>query len=135
MPMNECIFCKITKGEMKSWKVYETEFSYAFLDINPVSEFHTLVIPKKHYTDIFEIPLTELAHVVTALKYVTDLYHLKLGINDAQIVNSSGAHAQQDVFHFHFHFVPRFKGDGQDVKWKLHPEMRVRFDDLLEKIR
>ena len=132
--MEDCIFCQIASGNAKSWKVYETDHAYAFLDIHPVNEYHTLVIPKRHYVNIFDIPTGELLHVMSALKHVVDLYQERLGLANAQIVNSSGAEAQQDVFHLHFHIVPRQKGDGQDVKWSPHPEMRERFDDLLAKL-
>lgn len=132
--MEDCIFCQIASGNAKSWKVYETDQAYAFLDIHPVNEYHTLVIPKRHYVNIFDIPTGELLHVISALKHVVDLYQERLGLANAQIVNSSGAEAQQDVFHLHFHIVPRQKGDGQDVKWSPHPEMQERFDDLLAKL-
>lgn len=133
--MNDCVFCRIAAGQVPSWKVYESATAYAFLDINPVNEYHTLVIPKAHYENVFEVPEQELLNVISALKYIVDLYHKKLGIEHAQIVNSSGAEAQQDVFHLHFHIVPRHKGDGQDMKWSPHPEMRKRFDELLKAIQ
>ena len=132
--MEDCIFCQVASGNAKSWKVYETDHAYAFLDIHPVNEYHTLVIPKRHYVNIFDIPTEELLHVMSALKHVVNLYQERLGLANAQIVNSSDAEAQQDVFHLHFHIVPRQKGDGQDVKWSPHPEMRERFDDLLAKL-
>lgn len=62
------------------------------------------------------------------------LYNDKLGIKNVQIINSSGPEAQQDVFHFHFHVVPRTLGDNQDIKWTTHKEWREKFDDLLAKI-
>ena len=133
--MIDCIFCQVAAGKAKSWKVYETDLAYAFLDIHPVNEYHTLVIPKRHYTNIFDVPADELTQLMLALKHVVDLYSRKLGLENAQIVNSSGAEAQQDVFHLHFHIVPRHRGDGQDVKWSPHPEMRERFDGLLEKLK
>ena len=133
--MNDCIFCQVAEGTAESWKVYETDSTYAFLDIHPVNEYHTLVIPKRHYTNIFDVPDDELVQVISALKHVVDLYHDKLGIENLQIVNSSGAEAQQDVFHFHFHIVPRYKGDQQDIRWSTHPEMRERFDQLLARLQ
>jgi histidine triad (HIT) family protein len=132
--MDDCIFCRIIAGKAPSWKVYESDTAYAFLDINPVNEYHTLVIPKSHYTNVFTMPTQDLLDVISVVKHVVDLYHEKLGIEHVQIVNSSGAEAQQDVFHLHFHIVPRYKGDGQDIKWTPHPEMRARFDALLERL-
>jgi len=132
--MDNCIFCKIAKGEVKSWKVYENEKVYAFLDIHPASEYHTLVIPKKHYENIFDIPEDELKEIISVIKKLVDLYKSKLGINNVQIINSSGAEAQQDVFHLHFHIVPRKFGDGQDVKWTTHPEWQENFDEQLKSL-
>ena len=133
--MTDCIFCKIVSGEAQSWKVYENESVYAFLDIHPVSEYHTLVIPKKHYENIFDIPEKELTEVMVVVKKLSDLYHNKLGIHHLQIVNSSGAEAQQHVFHIHFHIVPRKRGDNQDVKWTTHPEWTEKYDQLLARLR
>ena len=133
--MDDCIFCKIIKGEIKSSRVFENEKVFAFLDINPASEYHTLVIPKKHYKDIFDIPEEELAEITSAIKKIVDLYKNKLGIQNVQISNSSGAEAQQDVFHIHFHIIPRKAGDGQDITRTPHPELREKFADLLYKLK
>jgi histidine triad (HIT) family protein len=133
--MSDCIFCKIVAGEAPSWKVYEDDSVYAFLDIHPVSEYHTLIIPKQHYENIFDIPEKELTEVILVVKKLADLYHTQLGINNVQIINSSGAEAQQHVFHIHFHIVPRKRGDGQDVKWTTHPEWTEKYDRLLARIK
>ncbi len=133
--MPNCIFCQIVKGEAPSWKVYENEEVYAFLDINPINRYHTLIIPKKHYTDIFNIPEHELKEVMAVVRKIARLYEEKLGIKNVQIINSSGAEAQQDVFHIHFHLVPRKRGDGQSIRWTTHAEWRGEFDDMLEKLK
>lgn len=133
--MEDCIFCKIAKGEIPSWKVYEDESTYAFFDINPKNEYHTLVIPKKHYKDIFEIPEDEAASLMRTVKKVVDLYGEKLGHKDVQILNNSGENAQQDVFHIHFHIIPRFPGDGQNAIWpKTRKEVPDRFAELMKRI-
>lgn len=133
--MKECIFCQIAKGEIKSWKVYENEYVFAFFDVNPVNEYHTLVIPKKHYENIFDIPERDLQEIMGAVKKIALIFKEKLGINNIQIVSSSGAEAQQDVFHLHFHIVPRRNGDSQDIKWTLHTELKDKFDLLLDKLK
>ena len=133
--MDNCIFCKIVKGEAGSWKVFEDEHTFAFLDINPATKYHTLIIPKKHYVNMFDIPAEELVHVIKTAKWVVDLYAEKLGIKNLQVINSSGAEAQQDIFHLHYHVVPRAIGDGQDVKWTTHKEWRESFDEMLAALR
>lgn len=132
--MSTCIFCQIVRGEAKSWKVYEDESVYAFLDISPVSEYHTLVIPKTHYENIFDVPEHEFFKVMAVVKKLVVLYRDRLGINNVQIINSSGREAQQDVFHLHFHIVPRKKGDGQNVIWRTYPEWMAQFDAMVERL-
>lgn len=132
--MNSCIFCKIVSGEAPSWKVAENEYVYAFLDINPVSPYHTLIIPKKHFKDIFEIDDQYVQEVSLMISKISKLYKSKLGIEHLQIICSNGREAQQDVFHIHFHIVPRRSGDGQNIRWRTHPEWRDKFDDMLNQL-
>ena len=88
--MEDCIFCQIVRGTAPSWKVYESDAAYASLDIHPVSEYHTLVIPKRHYTNLFDVAERDLLGVMSALKHVVDLYHDRLGLCNVQVVCSSG---------------------------------------------
>jgi histidine triad (HIT) family protein len=132
--VDECIFCDIVLGREPSWRVYEDESTYAFFDIDPVSEYHTLVVPKDHYADIFAITEKSLLQVARTIKKVVSLFESKIGLRNIQIVNSSGVDAQQDVFHVHFHLIPRASGDGQDMRRRTHPEFRERFDELLARL-
>lgn len=132
--MKDCIFCKIGRHEARAWMVAETENTYAMLDIHPMNKWHTLVIPKAHYENIFDIPLEVLHDLMSTLKYVVDLYHHKLGIDAVQIISSNGKTAQQDVFHSHWHIALRYPNDGQDVIWKLHPEMVSEYHDMLAQL-
>lgn len=130
--MSDCIFCKIADHQEQAWIVYETEKNIAFLDIYPMNPYHTLIIPKQHYTDIFSIPTEVLQGMMETLKYVVDLYRSKLGMTDMQIINNSGVMGQQSVFHIHFHIAPRHKGDGQNIKWKTKPELIDEYGNMLE---
>jgi histidine triad (HIT) family protein len=131
---SDCVFCRIVTGQESAWKVREDGATYAFLDISPFSEFHTLVVPKHHFESVFDLPPDEMAPLSLGVKAVVDLLALKIGLTDVQILNSSGVAAQQDVFHVHFHVVPRAKGDGQDIRRTTHPEWRSRFDALLNRL-
>lgn len=133
--MKDCIFCQIVKEEQKSWKVFENDRVVAFFDYNPVNEYHTLVIPKKHYENIFDTPIKELNEVMSAIKQITTIYNKKLGIKNLQIISSSGSEAQQDVFHIHFHIVPRKNNDNQNINWTPQTGIRDIFDELLEKLK
>jgi histidine triad (HIT) family protein len=132
--MNDCIFCDVVQGRVESWKVFEDDSTYAFFDIDPVSEYHTLVVPKEHYADVFAMPEATLLQVARTIKTVVTLFESKLGLRNLQIMNSSGIDAQQDVFHVHFHLVPRALGDGLDIKRRTHPELRDRFDEMLTRL-
>ena len=133
--MNDCVFCRVVCGELPSWKVYEDEHTLAFFDVNPTNEYHTLVVPKQHYKDIFEIPQDELGKMMSSVKNVADLLKKKVNIGDMQIVQSNGKDGQQDVYHIHFHVVPRQNNDGQDIKWKPKTELKEHFDELLANLK
>lgn len=126
--MENCIFCKIVKGEIPSYKVYENEHVVAFLDINPVAEYHTLVIPKAHYANVIDIPGPLFGHVMDAVKHLVSIYQQKLGVNNLQIIHNAGEHAQQDVFHLHVHILPRKEGDGSNIVW---PSPKTELADKL----
>jgi len=129
--MDDCVFCKVIAGAIPAAVVYEDEHALAFLDIQPAARYHTLVIPKRHFADAFEVPETEFRNVMGAAKQVINLYKKKLGIENLQVVINSGAQAQQEVSHLHVHIVPRQAGDGQDLKWATHPEWRADIEDML----
>lgn len=129
--MIPCTFCEIVAGRLPCWKVYEDDSTLAFFDKNGITAYHTLVIPKRHAADIFTVPDEDLRAVGTAIRRICRTYRDQLGIEALQVISSNGAAAQQDTFHMHFHIVPRFKNDGNDVKWLPDPALPSRFDELL----
>lgn len=133
--MDDCIFCKVAAGTAPSWKVQENEHAYAFLNINSVSRYHTLIIPKAHYVNIFDAEPQALQEVMALTQEVSNLYRLKLGIEDVQIITNAGAAAQQTVFHWHVHIVPRSLGDELDIQWTTYPEWRSDFDAMLKALQ
>ena len=133
--MNDCIFCKIAAGEIPAAKVYEDEHTVAFFDMFPATRYHTLVVPKKHFENMFDADAAELAHLMNAVKKVADIYAEKLGFDNIQIVNANGAAAQQSVMHLHYHIIPRHKDDGLDIEWPRHPECQGEFDEMLKKLK
>lgn len=86
----------------------------AFLDKNPVTEHHTLIIPKKHYVNLYDIPENELEQLLVVAKKITLQYQTDYEIQGVNVLHASGAEAQQSIFHFHLHLVPRKSGDGLD---------------------
>ena len=110
--METCIFCKIVKGEIPSKKIFENDSVVAFLDINPISKGHSLVIPKNHYVDIFEMPEHVLAEIIRAAKLLSKELMEKLEADGINLLQSNRPAANQIVPHFHLHIIPRYKGDG-----------------------
>ena len=108
----ECIFCQIVRKEKEAYLVYEDEHCAAFLDAYPVNEGHTLVVPKKHYKNIYDIPEDILAYIMKVCKKLAMDYQkifYSIGLN---IMQSNGSVAKQTVFHFHVHLIPRYQNDG-----------------------
>lgn len=113
--MKDCIFCKIVNNKIDNFCIYEDDVIKVFLAINPISKGHLLVIPKKHFEDIFKTPAKVLNKITVICKKMSSLCKEKLGATGVNILNASGKDAQQSVFHLHFHVVPRYKNDGLDL--------------------
>lgn len=109
--MDDCVFCKIIKGEIPCYKVYEDEKSLAFLDIKPTNPGHTLVIPKMHYKNLEEIPEEDLRGLAVVIKKIGKLLKDKLGVAGYNIVENNDPVAGQLIPHLHFHVIPRSEGD------------------------
>lgn len=108
---NDCVFCAIAAGEIPCFKVFEDELVLAYLDINPFSEGHTLVIPKAHTTGLLDTPEETLAVLLARVKKVAAHLKTALGCDGFHILQNNGAAAGQTVGHIHFHIVPRRNGD------------------------
>ncbi|MCP4119404.1 MAG: HIT family protein [Desulfobacteraceae bacterium] len=105
--MEDCIFCKIIKGEIPSFKVYEDEKVFAFEDINPISPGHTLVIPKNHAENIWEISEEDLLAVQRASKKIARGIKEALNVDGIACMQLNGRAVHQEVMHYHLHLVPR----------------------------
>ncbi|MGI6329637.1 MAG: HIT domain-containing protein [Bacilli bacterium] len=101
-----CIFCKIIKGEIPSYTFYEDDIVKVFLDVNPNEEGHTLIIPKKHYTNIEDIPLETLTHINKISKDIYQLLKTKLKPDGLSLVQNNGS--IQEVKHYHLHLIPHY---------------------------
>ncbi len=110
--MTDCIFCKIVNGEIPSYKVYEDDYSFAFLDIHPVHPGHTLVIPKKHYEDFLEADADTLATLSEITQKIAKAVTGGVGADGCNVTTNNGRAAGQVIFHLHWHIIPRFEGDG-----------------------
>jgi len=109
--MEDCIFCKIAKGDIPCEKIYEDEEILAFLDIAPVNIGHTLVIPKKHFKNIYETPDDTSAKMMLVAKKISTAIKA-LPSDGVNITMNNDPAAGQVVFHSHIHIIPRLENDG-----------------------
>ncbi len=109
---DECLFCKIVRGEIPSGKVYEDSGFIAFLDINPRNPGHTLVVPKKHYETLFDVPDNETGEMILIVKKVASAVKNTMKAEGISIGQSNGRAAGQVIPHLHFHVIPRYMSEG-----------------------
>ena len=114
----DCIFCAIVAGELPATRIEETERALVFMDINPATRGHCLVIPKQHAADLLQIGDEDLAHCMLLARDIAARATQRLDADGVNILNSCGVAAWQTVFHFHIHVVPRYLGtDGLELPW------------------
>jgi histidine triad (HIT) family protein len=117
----DCIFCRIVSGELPSTRVDEDERTVAFMDINPATRGHVLVVPREHSADVTEIGADDLAAVAAMGQKLAGRQLQRLGADGVNLLNSCGQVAWQTVFHFHLHVIPRYAGDPLRLPWEPAP--------------
>ncbi|MFU7517138.1 HIT family protein [Clostridium sp. HCS.1] len=110
--MGDCIFCKIVIGEASSMKVFEDEYTIAFMDLAKDADGHILVIPKKHCKNILDCDNDTLKYIMNTVKKVSNHLVENCGYNGVDLLNANNESAGQTVPHFHMHIIPRKEGDG-----------------------
>jgi histidine triad (HIT) family protein len=113
----DCLFCKIVAGELPSQIVDEDEHTIAFMDINPATRGHALVIPRRHSADLLEVGAEDLSATITAAQRLAGRVKERLGADGVNLLNACGGAAWQTVFHFHVHVIPRYDGDPLRLPW------------------
>ncbi|MBI4054022.1 MAG: HIT family protein [Candidatus Doudnabacteria bacterium] len=129
-----CIFCKIIRGEVPSTKVYEDEKIIAFLDIRPITEGHTLVVPKAHTSGLLDTPGQTLAELVFAAQKIGQALVTSLGAEGFNLTCNNGKASGQVVFHLHFHLIPRRASDGLS-SWPHREYALGEAEKMAEKIK
>ncbi|WP_419883359.1 HIT family protein [Peribacillus sp. B-H-3] len=119
--MSDCIFCSIVQGNIPSTKVFENEHVLAFLDISQVTKGHTLVIPKIHKENIYELTPEIASRLFESVPQIAKAINQELKPIGLNVLNNNGEAAGQSVFHYHMHLIPRYgEGDGFGAVWKTH---------------
>jgi histidine triad (HIT) family protein len=116
----DCLFCKIVAGDAPSLRVHEDDRTVAFMDINPATRGHLLVVPREHAADVHAVDPEDLKAVAIAAKGLAQRVRDKLGADGVNLLNSTGSVAWQTVFHFHLHVIPRYEDDPLRLPW--HPQ-------------
>lgn len=132
---NDCIFCKIIAAEIPSCKLYEDDDTFAFMDINPASPGHALVIPKAHHPDVYSISDDAIAAVARTAKRVARAVESVVKPDGMNLLQCNGPGAAQSVLHFHMHVLPRHLGDDLKLNWGPEPGDMRAIEQLAEKIR
>lgn len=130
-----CVFCKIIDGEIPSYKLYEDNDFLAILDISQATIGHTLVIPKKHFENIFELDSMSCEKIFLIVKKVADALKKSLNVSDLNILNNNGTLAGQSVNHFHIHLIPRTSNDDVTFKFTHHNLLDIELSDIANKIK
>jgi len=137
--MNDCIFCKITNRELESSIVYEDDIAIAFMDIQPVNPGHTLVIPKKHFVTMDDCDDETAKHLISVVKKLNMQVAKAAGAKGIFNAVMNGEEAGQEVFHLHFHIIPRYNNDGFGFYFRDGYEdklpARSELNEMAEKIK
>jgi histidine triad (HIT) family protein len=131
----ECIFCKIIAGRIPCYKVFENQSVFAFLDIGPVSDGHTLVLPKEHYERLDQCPPEILAQVMDAAGPIVKAITEATNTTAYNVLCNNGSHAGQVVNHLHFHIIPRRENDKVFDRWQAFKYPQGKAEELLQKIK
>jgi histidine triad (HIT) family protein len=113
----DCIFCKIVARELPASIVDEDEATVSFMDVNPATRGHALVVPRRHARDLLSVDPEDLRATTIAAQRLAGLMRERLGAEGINLLNSCGAAAWQTVFHFHLHVIPRYTGDPLRLPW------------------
>lgn len=131
---DDCVFCKIIRGEIPCFKVWEDDRTLAFMDINPVATGHALIIPKFHTPNIYEAPEEWLGPTLGSVSRVARAVRDEVKPDGINILQANDKGAAQSVFHIHFHVIPRILDDGLTMNWDMVPGDMAEIGDLARKI-
>lgn len=134
MKDENCIFCKIANGEIPSRTLYEDDDFRVIMDLAPATKGHSLILPKDHYKNVYEIADDTAAKVLPLAKKMATLMTEKLGADGFNIVQNNNEVAGQTVFHFHVHLIPRYNDDNQSLVMKPQEMTDAQLDEIRDTI-
>ena len=131
----DCIFCSIVAGDIPATTVYEDEHVFAFMDIAPANPGHTLIIPKQHYRNIYDMPAEVGGKIMQAAVLLANAIRTALNPDGLNLFQSNEAAAFQTVFHFHLHLIPRWESDPLGLPWRPSEGDTEEIANIAAKIR
>ena len=134
MKDNNCIFCKIANGEIPSSTLYEDDMVRVILDISPATKGHALILPKEHYTNLYEISDEMASHAIKVAKKMAKKMQEELGGEGLNVLQNNGELAGQTVFHYHMHLIPRYQEDKINMKWENGELSESEKEELVKKL-
>ncbi len=135
MSVNDCVFCKMVAGQIPITKIYEDDVVLSFLDIGPISDGHTLVIPKQHFEKLHECPPELLGEICSRLGRIAKAVADAMNAEGYNVLCNNGRAAGQLVEHLHFHIIPRNTGDGVFDRWPAYEYEQGKIEAIAAKIR
>ena len=135
MVKDDCIFCKIAKGDIPSATVYESNDMKVFLDVAPANKGHALIVPKEHFDNIFQLDAETAGRIFSMATVVARAIKEETGCDGLNVVQNNGEVAGQTVNHFHLHLIPRFKDDDVKVTWKQQETVAEEQDKLAKSLK
>jgi len=130
-----CIFCRIVKGDLPAYKLYEDEHCLVILDVNPIASGHSLIISKEHYPTILDTPVNILAHITQTIQKVIPGILKGTNAEGFNIMQNNGRCASQIVPHLHFHIIPRVTGDNIRFNWLPRSADKSEFEAITVRIK
>ena len=134
MSAAECPFCKMVAGQIPITKVYENDDILVFLDIGPISDGHTLIIPKQHFEQLHECPPELLAKVASYLGKIARAVSSAMNSDGYNVLCNNGRAAGQVINHLHFHIIPRITGDGVFNRWPSYKYAEGKIEEIANQI-
>lgn len=132
--MKDCLFCKIASGEFESATIFESHDFRVVLDKFPSGEGHALIMPKEHFTDIYELDSETAGKLFALATVVARAMKKVLNCDGLNVLQNNGVAAGQTVMHFHLHLIPRFENDGLDFHWPTKSFSDAEFAELAKAI-
>ncbi len=135
MKKDDCIFCKLANGVFATNSIYEDEDFNVILDASPANEGHALILPKEHFTDVFDIDEELLGKAMKLAKKVASRQTEVLKCDGVNIIQNNKEAAGQSVLHYHLHVIPRFKDDNQKMLWTPHEADEIKQKEICAKLK